>query len=147
MEDNYISFYTSKLLYELDKDAFVTPKHYNENGKSYTVSLVVRRLTQNNNIYYPRIKQSVLHKWLRERHNIHVIPYIMTAIDSKNYSVECVIPKLDGCIGCDKIYSSNEEFRIYEDALEIGMRESIKYLLNINKAKIEFIKNLKNDDK
>ena len=124
MEENYISFHTSKLLYSLDRDAFVIPQYYNEEGKPYTVSLVVRRLTQNNNTYYPRIRQSLLHKWLRERHDIHVIPYVMTT-DSKKYGVESVMAKSG-----DRIYVSDSHFSRYEDALEIGLQESMNYILS-----------------
>ena len=78
----------------------------------------------------PCVPQSLIQKWLRDIHNIHVIPYIMTVIDSKKYTFTVLQPKPDGLNGCYEILSSNKEFDKYEDALEIGIQESLKYLIN-----------------
>ena len=62
--------------------------------------------------------QSLLAKWLREEHNIHLIAY-------KNINID----GYDWCyITTDGITNINS-YKTYEEAYEIGLQEALKYIL------------------
>ena len=62
--------------------------------------------------------QSLLAKWLREKHNIHLIAY-------KNINID----GYDWCyITTDGITNINS-YKTYEEALEVGLQETLKYIL------------------
>ena len=62
--------------------------------------------------------QSLLAKWLREKHNIHLIAY-------KNINID----GYDWCyITTDGITNINS-YKTYEEAYEIGLQEALKYIL------------------
>ncbi len=64
-----------------------------------------------------RISQSLLSKWLREKHNIHLIAY-------KNINID----GYDWCfITTDGITNINS-YKTYEEAYEIGLREALKLI-------------------
>ena len=68
--------------------------------------------------YDKRISQSLLAKWLREEHNIHLIAY-------KNINID----GYDWCyITTDGITNINS-YKTYEEALEAGLQEALKYIL------------------
>ena len=63
--------------------------------------------------------QSLLAKWLREKHNIHLIAY-------KNINID----GYDWCyITTDGITNINS-YKTYEEALEIGLQEALKLINN-----------------
>lgn len=63
--------------------------------------------------------QSLLAKWLRENHNIHLIAY-------KNINID----GYDWCfITTDGITNINS-YKTYEEAYEIGLREALKLINN-----------------
>ena len=64
--------------------------------------------------------QSLLSKWLREEHNIHLIAY-------KNINID----GYDWCyITTDGITNINS-YKTYEEAYEIGLQEALKQIPNI----------------
>ena len=64
-----------------------------------------------------RISQSLLAKWLREKHNIHLIAY-------KNINID----GYDWCyITTDGITNINS-YKTYEEALEAGLQEALKLI-------------------
>ena len=66
-----------------------------------------------------RISQSLLAKWLREKHNIHLIAY-------KNINID----GYDWCyITTDGITNINS-YKTYEEAYEIGLQEALKLIDN-----------------
>lgn len=98
---------------------------YTEKGKKTFIT--------DKKLVYLSPEQHELHKWLRDKCNLHVIPYILSALDLKDYSVEVVHPRPQGTMGCDSMLSrdnSLKRFKTYEDALEFGMQEALK-LINI----------------
>ena len=67
--------------------------------------------------YDKRISQSLLAKWLREEHNIHLIAY-------KNINID----GYDWCyITTDGITNINS-YKTYEEALELGLIEALKLI-------------------
>ena len=64
--------------------------------------------------------QSLIAKWLREKHNIHLIAY-------KNINID----GYDWCyITTDGITNINS-YKTYEEAYEIGLQEALKQISNI----------------
>ena len=64
-----------------------------------------------------RISQSLLAKWLREKHNIHLIAY-------KNINID----GYDWCyITTDGITNINS-YKTYEEAYEVGLQEALKLI-------------------
>ena len=64
-----------------------------------------------------RVSQSLLAKWLREEHNIHLIAY-------KNINID----GYDWCyITTDGITNINS-YKTYEEAYEIGLQEALKLI-------------------
>ena len=67
--------------------------------------------------YDKRISQSLLAKWLREKHNIHLIAY-------KNINID----GYDWCyITTDGITNINS-YKTYEEAYEIGLYQALKLI-------------------
>jgi hypothetical protein len=121
MKEQLISFDTAKLA-----------KKKGVKVESYPVysfdGILVNNYTNAHRIY-PAPTQSLLHKWLRDTHNIHVIPYIISGL--KYYAITALKPKEDGTLGCDDLFSREIEilhFKTYEDALEVGLQESLKLI-------------------
>lgn len=73
---------------------------------------------------YPIIEaptQSLLQKWLREKHNIHIGVYYNK--NSCVWDVECW--HVDDV---EPFYYGNIEFNTYEEALENGLQEALKLI-------------------
>ena len=98
---------------------------YTEKGKP-TIIMDIKHF------HYLSPEQYILHKWLRNKCNLHVIPYILSALDLKDYSVEVLHPRPQGTMGCDSMLSrenSLKRFKNYEDVLEFGMQEALKLII------------------
>ena len=128
MEDTRITFETAKLAKE---KGFKIPTTvmYKGNEKSYGHNnewgIDEKRLDgkfpYTNQQWYSIPTQSFLQKWLREKHNIHLIAY-------KNINID----GYDWCfITTDGITNINS-YKTYEEALEVGLQEALK-LINIIK--------------
>jgi len=72
--------------------------------------------------------QSLLQKWLREKHNIHVYPIIeMIVLNAPLYIVSIIIKDNNAEYGITRIgYITG--FRSYEQALEAGLLEGLKLI-------------------
>ena len=117
MNEQLISFETAKLA----KEKGLT---YNNVGQSYRPD---GRFTygRNDDLFYPAPTQSLLQKWLREKHNIHIVVnptiemhWTFGLINLGNENI-----KLNGPI----VYN-NHDYNTYEEALEIGLQEALKLI-------------------
>jgi len=92
--------------------------------------------------------QCELAKWLRDEHNIHVTPELTTCDKNGKGVYKCNIALPDDNGTCLSIDSPNfyaykettsDKFCInigtYEDALELGLQDALKTLININNIK------------
>ena len=125
MEEQLISFETAKLAKE---KGFDVPTLYgcNEQGElleyftyaSYSPGEPEIRIDEFINKWeYQLPTQSLLAKWLREKHNIHLIAY-------KNINID----GYDWCyITTDGITNINS-YKTYEEAYEIGLQEALKLI-------------------
>ena len=122
MEEQLISFETAVLAKEKGFK-IPTPVMYKGNERSYGHNnewgIDEKRLDgefpYRNQQWYSIPTQSGLQKWLREKHNIHLIAY-------KNINID----GYDWCfITTDGITNINS-YKTYEEALEVGLQEALK---------------------
>lgn len=115
MEDKLVSLETAKL---------AKKKEFNEICQYYYEILdkpiTLQKMSCSNAEGYKQPTaptQSVLQKWLREKHNIHLIAY-------KNINID----GYDWCyITTDGITNINS-YKTYEEALEAGLQEALKLI-------------------
>ena len=119
MEEQLVSFETAKLANE--KGFFEWTQHrYNKKGlfnesKSWSISAPT---------------QSLLQKWLREVHNLHIeiLPFFQDSLFGYNVCVyktqreriEYELNEINNPIHCD--------YKTYEEALEEGLQEALKLI-------------------
>ena len=125
MEDTRVTFETAKLAKEkgfFQETNRLEIPYYNYKGEfKGDVSDWLRKYLRKEDtsdvesVYAPT--QSLLAKWLREEHNIHLIAY-------KNINID----GYDWCyITTDGITNINS-YKTYEEAYEIGLQEALKLI-------------------
>lgn len=126
MEDTRINFETAKLAKEKgfpqETNRLEIP-YYNYKGEfkgdvsDWRVRKYIRGEDTSNIEFVSAPTQSMLAKWLREQHNIHLITY-------KNINID----GYDWCfITTDGITNINS-YKTYEEAYEIGLQEALKLI-------------------
>ena len=120
MEDTLITFDTAKLAKEKGFGWNIVNRLYTvyEHGKLEFIENINRNVAHPDfeKIYYPAPTQSLLQKWLREVHNIHIFP-----VGSPKYS-PCIV--LNGTN-----YWRQDDELSYEEALEKGLYEALKLII------------------
>lgn len=109
MEEQLISFETAKLAKEKGFKR-LCDFSYDEDG------MIIGNCEQAYNFVAPT--QSLLQKWLREKHKIH----IELQCDSNYYKYFILIYYKTNCV------FSLDDSLIYEEALEIGLQEALKLI-------------------
>ena len=128
MEDTRITFETAKLAKEKgfpqETNRLEIP-YYNYKGEfkgdvsDWRVRKYIRGEDTSDIEFVSAPTQSLLAKWLREEHNIHLIAY-------KNINID----GYDWCfITTDGITNINS-YKTYEEAYEIGLQEALKLIKN-----------------
>ena len=123
MEDTIITFETAKLAKEKgfpqETNRLEIP-YYNYKGEfkgdvsDWRIRKYIRGEDTSDIEFVSAPTQSLLSKWLREQHNIHLIAY-------KNINID----GYDWCyITTDGITNINS-YKTYEEAYEIGLREAL----------------------
>ena len=121
MEDTRVTFETAKLAKKKGFD-IKTTHYYLGDEKNHILNISKEYSIEglNWNLRSTRISaptQSLLAKWLREEHNIHLIAY-------KNINID----GYDWCyITTDGITNINS-YKTYEEAYEIGLQEALKLI-------------------
>ena len=126
MEDTLIKFETAKLAKEkgfFQETNRLEIPYYNYKGEfkgdvsDWRVRKYIRGEDTLNVEFVSAPTQSLLAKWLREKHNIHLIAY-------KNINID----GYDWCyITTDGITNINS-YKTYEEAYEIGLQEALKLI-------------------
>lgn len=114
MRDELISFETAVLAKEKGYSLPITKyseKYYNKEGKFQEVSYKSTVNLDNGELECP--SQSLLQKWLREVHKIHIH---INCYGDNVWSFH--IPNIGG----------DSPFHTYEEALEIGLQEALKLI-------------------
>ena len=143
MQENLITFETAKLAKEkgfnIPTISYYNPKGRSEESEGYMTERLECSNWNDGQGSYPTLAkdvecsaptQSLLQKWLREVHNIHIEPQL-----SRNSQEEYkdwwfyLYPNLSG--GRIKFFPSEiGEGLSYEKALEIGLQEALKLIPN-----------------
>ena len=127
MKDTRINFETAKLAKEKgfpQEPNRLTIPYYNYKGefKGDVTDFLRKYLKKEDTSNVESVSaptQSLLAKWLREKHNIHLIAY-------KNINID----GYDWCyITTDGITNINS-YKTYEEALEAGLQEALKLINN-----------------
>ena len=118
MEEKLISFETAKLLKEKGFGS-ISKKMYNKEGKL----LPFKNYVAFDKYFAPT--QSLVQKWLRENYNINV-----NVFSSSRFNWFVAIEQFNKDTKCFKetFYPMKEEVDLYEDALEIGLLDSLKLI-------------------
>ena len=126
MEDTRVTFETAKLAKEkgfFQETNRLEIPYYNYKGEfkgdvsDWRVRKYIRGEDTLNVEFVSAPTQSLLAKWLREKHNIHLIAY-------KNINID----GYDWCyITTDGITNINS-YKTYEEAYEIGLQEALKLI-------------------
>jgi len=122
LEEKLISFETAKLAKKKGFNVHCRWRFDDENGDLYENEDFPYN-SWNGSLFAPT--QSLLQKWLREKHNTHITIEDHTFVDIVNEgSGWKFYVEVYGCteIGRGKLYNS------YEDALEFGLLEALKLI-------------------
>lgn len=137
MEEQLISFKTAKLAKEKgfpQKNLFSC---YREDGRltNYSASAHGYYLAQKNQNNNPLIDfkciaptQSLLQKWLREKHNLHCLSDV-TSTNTWYWKIYCL--KTKTMLKTDDIYC--KIYNTHEEALEVDLQEALKLIKNKSK--------------
>ena len=126
MKEAYITFDTAKML---DGIEFHCVGCYTEDGS--TDALDVMNAINNKEKLYPRLPQSLLARWLRDKHKLFIeitvdfMRIITEGIPTKYYPLyyyKVTNLKNSSCI------NNKKEFPSYEEALEYGLQEALKLI-------------------
>lgn len=124
MEEQLISFETAKLAKE--KGFNINTKHWYDQTEVLNPVKGARGAMMYENIGYAPT-QSLLQKWLREVHNIHIdIPFYHSLNESKPFGLFMDMKRNNHWDYVE--YTGNDAFATYEDALEHGLQEALKII-------------------
>lgn len=128
MEEQLINFETAKLAREKGFDVDNRENHYFycfPNGKLDKFKYL--SVGYGDDVLAPT--QSLLQKWLREVHNLHVVVKRISYSGYTSLIVDLNIYKQNGFIKEEYINSIGfRGFEVYEDALEKGLQEALKLI-------------------
>lgn len=122
MKEQLIKYDTAKLAKEKGFKSVGTP-YYSHNGV-LTTNDYNAQIIQNFDLGVPferthAVSQSIIQKWLREKHNIHVDVY------RNAMGWQCNLDKADNGTFICEVEEYNEDNE-YEDALEQGLQYALK---------------------
>ena len=121
IEEQLINFETAKLA--SDKGFKIECNYFYNRGSNYKLQndSIIRT---GDDLIYEAPTQSLLQKWLREKHRYHIeiLDFQSTEIKKEVYFVTLRIP------GSEWHCKGNKQFKIYERALEFGLFELIKLI-------------------
>lgn len=125
MEENYITLETAKLAKE-KKCCISCMQYYDETSKD-DKQLFWGNVTEDgyyHNSYYTAPSQSLLQKWLREKHEIHIIskPFYDSIEDKTTYVSDILTNKYPNRI------IKSPRCKTYEEALEYALQEALNLL-------------------
>lgn len=134
MKDQLVSFETAKLAKEKGFDLLTEYYYYNGKEGYATKQGINKARPLNRNIYdfqYTAPTQSLLQKWLREKHKIE---FGIEALYNGDYGINFYTVK-NGKLANEKKWSDLldhiykfDVFKIYEEAFEVALQEALKLI-------------------
>ena len=133
MTDQLISFETAKLAKEKGLNLnFPTAVYIEEGDLWISQNLLNERITGKPfpKILFTAPTQSLLQKWLREEHKIHivVIPFARDSSNIKSKSDYYVYVNKKQFYGFINITANDKPYKTHEEALEQGLIEALKLI-------------------
>lgn len=123
MEDKLIEFETAKLAKEKGFEKCSNWYHVETKQLSIADGSVYRYQEELKGNDLPAPTQSLLQKWLREKHNINIMVY------PELYNGKITYYHYDIYTDLSITYSENLfDFKTYEEALEFGLQEALKLI-------------------
>lgn len=129
MQSEIISFDTAKLLKAMAVDSrdwnMCGFFYFPDGRKSYwNVVETWRNKNIDQNVIFPAPEQTIIQKWLREKHNIDIEIRRFTSF----YNIRVIeyVEEYDANIVIDLDGLELVDFQIYEEALELAIYESLK---------------------
>lgn len=130
MEDKIVSYETAKLAKEIGFDISCDNYFYYEKENND----ILGKIYEDNKEFYYRPEQSLLQKWIREKHLLHIEIYGFVSSDEQTRQYYYCIRNMKKY--CD-LTDDSETFDTYEECLE----SALKYCLaSINTKKEDLIK-------
>lgn len=135
MTDQLISFEIAKLAKEKGFTEKVRFYYYDNKIKPFimdslehnTIPWGEQNYNAENPIYFSAPTQSLLQKWLREVHNIHVSPYLTWNLKTWGYRLH-FLNSIDIYEESKKRIFHIAEWKSCEEALEEGLKEALKLI-------------------
>ena len=122
-KSNFKPYLTRGSEYDSDRDC---KWDWNLNGGvSGELLKIIPYPNSNKGYYYSAPTQSLLQKWLREKHKIHIIVYVMENSDGNIY-YDFGLKRIVNYLSDNS--SKPMEFSTYEEALEVGLQEALKLI-------------------
>lgn len=117
MNEQLIQFKTAKLAKEKGWDINCSNYYF---GKAGILGNLGTKYTGLGTFEYEAPTQSLLQRWLREKHDIHI--YIWKNTLTHRF-------RLDSIYNCDvQQLTEDTEYDTYEQALEVGLQEGLKLI-------------------
>lgn len=138
MKEQLINFETAKLAKEKGFDWNCNNYTSKRDGNYFSSTTILVGYKNWNEIYetWSIPTQSLLHRWLREIHNIDVVIAPERYKNGVNYLVQAQKfdltsdpeTNLNFCIEGSYWFNDNHEYPTYEDAMEKGLEEALKLI-------------------
>lgn len=117
MKDTLISFHTAKRAKKKGFDTY--NDSYTTSGELIPLRLQAQKIEE---CVYPAPTQSLLQKWLREKHNLHI--WILPYGSNDQYNVF-----VNRGFNLDLVKDCNlGPVNTYEQALEVGLQDALNYI-------------------
>ena len=125
MEEQFISLKTAKLLKEKEFDLLLPNYYYQEPSENFAWELCTSSMLKYSNSHRGKIvapTQSLLQKWLREKHKLHI-----EILLSENAPYDTYYSRVSE-IGKYFTTAHDDFYGTYEEALEKGLQEALKLI-------------------
>tara|TARA_B100000953_G_C17740165_1_gene331978 strand:- start:110 stop:484 length:375 start_codon:yes stop_codon:yes gene_type:complete len=124
MREEIITFETAVLAKDMGFNIEV-PESYGNDGGFY-ISKNKDLIPNWSRVYAPT--QTILQKWLREKHNLHCMVYPTYDGEKNMYRLYYGIEPVESLNDNYSFEYTDKEYPTYEEALEVGLQELLNYI-------------------
>ena len=123
MKDQLITFETAKLAKEKGFEIGLHKGYFEKKEDEWVVYETAIRLFNTQSDSFEAPTQSLLQKWLREKHKIHAFAHPLEDLNSFLSIVDVMTPS-----SFERLYISDNEYNNFENALERSLKEALKLI-------------------